>query len=130
MRNLASHQDNLAINTHVDKLTKQKLSRKRGSTTNMSHSKATGSVHLKAKPMLGRCLTKFQTELVQFAQEGNSKVIGGQPTGKTNSSSYSKRSNTFSCIDFEKLCQFDQSFSSLLCERKRTLKSNLSTSCL
>lgn len=52
-------------------LTKQKLSRKRRSTTNMSHSKATRAVHLKAKPVLGHCLTKFQTELVKFAQEGN-----------------------------------------------------------
>lgn len=120
MRNLASHQDNLAINTHVDKLTKQKLWRKRCSTTNMSHSKATGSVHLKAKPMLGHCLTKFQTEVAQFAQEGNSKVIEGQPTGKTNSSFYTKRSKTFSCINFEKLCQLDKSFSRLFCERKRT----------
>lgn len=87
MRNLASRRDNLAINTHVDKLTKQKLSRKRCSTTNTSHSKATGFAHLKAKPMLGHCLTNFQTEVVQFAQEGNSKVTGGQPTGKTKSPS-------------------------------------------
>lgn len=120
MRNLAFHQDNLAINRHADKLTKQKLSRKRCSTTNMSHSKATGSVHLKAKPMLGHCLTKFQTEVVQFAREGISKVIGGQPAGKTNSSSYSKRSKTYSSINFEKLCQLHQSLSRLFCERKRT----------
>lgn len=52
-------------------LTKQKLSRKKRSTTNTSHSKATRAVHLKAKPVLGHCLTKFQTELVKFAQEGN-----------------------------------------------------------
>lgn len=95
MRNLASHQDNLAINTHVDKLTKQKLWRKRCSTTNMSHSKATGSVHLKAKPMLGHCLTKFQTEVAQFAQEGNSKVIEGQPIGKTKFFLYKKVKDIF-----------------------------------
>lgn len=71
-------------------LTKQKLSRKRCSTTDMSHSKATRSVHLKAKPVLPHCLTKFQAEVVKFAQEGNRKVMGGQPTGKNNSSSCSK----------------------------------------